>query len=134
MAKKSQPNEAPEIIFEYIKSNLFRVIHCDGAIGGVTPSGNLHIAFFSERPAMPRTLVHTRNEMGTLGPPIPERTEGRRSVIREMDVDVVVAPRAVDALIQWLEQQKIALQAYETQRLQIQGKTSKKISSSRRKK
>jgi hypothetical protein len=133
MAKKSQPtSEAPEIVFEYIKSNLFRVIHCDGAIGGVTPSGNLHIAFFSERAAIPRTLVHSRGEMGTLGPLIPERTQGRPSVIREMDVDVVVAPRAVDALIAWLQQQKLALEAYELQRSKIQNKASKKKSNGRK--
>jgi hypothetical protein len=137
MAKKSraqvkpssEQNSPSEIIFDYIKSNLFRVVHCDGAIGGVTPSGNLHIAFFSERPAIPRTLVHSRNEMGTLGPPIPERVVGRPGVVREMDVDVVVSPRAVDALIAWLQQQKVALEAYENQRLKIEKKSSKKKSS-----
>jgi hypothetical protein len=67
-------SNAPEIAFEYIKSNLFRVIHADGAIGGVTPSGNLHLAFFSERPAIPRMIVHKRDPSGTLGPPIPEKT------------------------------------------------------------
>jgi len=115
----------PEVTFDYIKSNLFRVIHCDGAIGGVTPSGNLHIAFFSERPAIPRTLVHARDDHGTLGPPIPERTQGRPGVVREMDIDVVLSPRAADALILWLQQQKEALKAYDVQRQKLETRQRK---------
>ena len=133
MAKKPRPDAPPDIVFDYIKGNLFRVIHCDGVIGGVTPSGNLHMAFFSERPAIPRTQVHSRNEMGTLGPPIPERSEGRPGVVREMDIDVVISPRAVDALVDWLNQQKERLASYEIERARIEKNIAKKKTNGRSK-
>jgi hypothetical protein len=135
MAKKSKVaaptaaglGNASEITFEYIKSNLFRVIHADGAIGSVTPSGNLHIAFFSERPALPRLMVHKRDSAGTLGPPVPERTEVRAGVIREMDVDVVLSPIATDALINWLTSQKKALTDLRARRTRIAAKSAKRL-------
>jgi hypothetical protein len=110
VAGNGKPIEPPpNVIIEYIKGQLVRVIHADGAIGGVTPSGNVHIAFFSERPAIPRMMVHKRDPNGTLGQVIPEQTVLRPGVIREMDVDVVLSPGAVDELIKWLEERKSEL-------------------------
>jgi hypothetical protein len=48
------PQEDEVVVFEYIKSQLFRVIHSDGAIGGITPTGNVHVAFYSDRAAIPK--------------------------------------------------------------------------------
>lgn len=121
MAKKTKRTAEPianpatlvqphNVVFEYIKSPLFRVIHVDGAIGGLTPAGNLHIAFYNERSAIPRMMVHPMNEYGTLGAPIPEQTVVRPGVIREMDVDIVMTPKAVDNLIQWLTDRKADLE------------------------
>jgi hypothetical protein len=101
--------EPQNVAIEYIKGQLFRVVHADGAIGSITPSGNVHIAFYSERAAIPRMMVHPRNENGTLGPPIPEQTVTRPGLIREMDVDVVMGPAAVDALITWLQERRADL-------------------------
>src|SRR3954469_15164957 len=55
-----QPDVGDErvVVIEYIKSSYFRVVHSTGAIGGITPEGNIHMAFFSERPAIPRMQVH----------------------------------------------------------------------------
>jgi hypothetical protein len=102
---KASTDDSP-VAFEYIKSQLFRVIHADGVIGSVTPSGNVHVAFFSERPAIPRMMVHARNPNGTLGDPIPEQTLVRPGVIREMDVDVVLSPAALDLMLTWLTDRK----------------------------
>jgi hypothetical protein len=122
-----QPTEQQNVVFEYIKSQLFRVVHADGAVGGVTPSGNLNIAFYSERPAIPRMMVHKRNEDGTLGDPLPEQTIVRPGIIREMDVDVVIRPEAVDALVVWLQQRQVELQKYREQARKIQEEQEKKM-------
>jgi len=98
-----------EVIFEYIKSPMFRTAHADGAIGGITPQGYLHLAFYNERPAIPKAIVHKVNSNGTLGAMLPERTISRPGIIREMDVDVVLSPEALDALIKWLNEQKEVL-------------------------
>jgi hypothetical protein len=93
------------VVFEYIKSNFFRVIHADGAIGGITPEGNLHLAFFSDRPAIPKMQVHQRNADGSLGEIMNEHTVVRPGIIREMDIDVVFNREAAKSLVNWINQQ-----------------------------
>jgi hypothetical protein len=118
--------EPQTVAFEYIKSQLFRVVHADGAVGGVTPSGNLHIAFFSERPAIPRMLVHQRNPDGTLGDLLPEQTVVRPGIIREMDFDVVIRPEVVDTLLNWLQDRKSDLKKHRDRAKKIQMKQPRK--------
>lgn len=110
IAAPSEPSE--NVVFEYIKSPFFRVIHADGAVGGVTPSGNIHFALYSERGPIPKQTVHGRNPDGTLGDPIPSQTISRAGIIREMDVDVVMNRALVPVLITWL---KKALEQAENQ-------------------
>lgn len=92
-----------KIAFDYIKSQFFRVIHADGAIGSITPSGMIHFALYSERPAIPRRQVQQLVEAGRLGDPIPSETESRESVVREMDVDVILTVDVAMLLRDWLD-------------------------------
>jgi hypothetical protein len=85
------------IVLEYIKSQYFRVIHADGAIGGPTPSGHIHLALFSERSAIPRRLV-APVEAGKMGDFIQEETVVRDGMIREMDVDVMMSLSAAEEI------------------------------------
>ena len=105
---KTEP-KTPEVIFEYIKGQNFRVVHADGAIGGVTPGGNIHMAFYSERSAIPRLMVHEVTADGALGALKPEKTVSRAGIVREMDVDVVMSEAGIDALLAWLAQKKADL-------------------------
>lgn len=94
----------PTVNFDYIKSTQFRVIHVDGAIGGITPSGNVHISLYSERPAIPKQVVHNVKANGTLGDEIGEKRVSRGGIVREMDVDVVMSIAAAETLCSWLQQ------------------------------
>jgi hypothetical protein len=85
------------IVIEYLKSQHFRVIHVDGGIGGPTPSGHIHLAVFSERPAIPRRLVADVSG-GAIGDPIPEETVVRDGMIREMDIDMVMSMSAAEEI------------------------------------
>ena len=91
--------------FEYVKGSLFRVVHADGAFGGLTPSGNIHMSIYSERFAIPRFVVQ-RVADGKVG----EETsrEGKDWVIRELEVDIVMDVVTAKGLLIWL-QQKMAL-------------------------
>ena len=102
----SELQEADEklLVLEYIKSALFRVVHSDGAIGGLTPAGNVHFALYSDRPAIPRLQVHRIQSDGQLGDALPDRTVVRPGIIREMDVDVIMSPSAARSLGTWLIQ------------------------------
>ncbi len=95
---------AQEIAFDYIKSQFFRVIHSDGVIGGPTPQGFLHFTFYSERPPLPRRVVHHVSAGGQLGDPIAEKTVVRDALVREMDVDVIMRLEVVEHFHQWLGQ------------------------------
>jgi hypothetical protein len=91
-----------QVAFDYIKSSHFRVIHCDGVIGGMSPAGYIHATLFSERGAIPQRHIHRLNPDGQLGELVAEKTQTRESIVREMDVDVVLSVSAAEVLIDWL--------------------------------
>ncbi|MCA3423683.1 MAG: hypothetical protein INF81_12090 [Roseomonas sp.] len=97
--------EDEKISFDYLKSQFFRVVHADGAIGGITPSGYIHFSFYSERQAIPQRQTFTLNEDGSLGQSIAEKTIIRNAVVRELDVDVVMNVDVARSLAIWLSQQ-----------------------------
>lgn len=102
MDDKSAP-VSPTVEFHYMKGNFFRVIHADGAIGGPTPSGLIHMSLFSERPAIPQKLTHSLNADGTLGAVV--ETVTKQGVVREMEVDVLLTVNTARLLQTWLGEQ-----------------------------
>ena len=109
--------EEEKISFDYLKSQSFRVVHADGAIGGITPSGCIHFSLYSERPAIPQRQTFLLNEDGSLGQPITEETIVRAAIVRELDVDVVMNIEVARSLSVWLVQQ---VQLYEEKMGQTQ--------------
>lgn len=98
--KKDNGDRPQSIRFHYIKSNHFRVVHIDGAIGSRTPSGFLHIAMYSERPAIPREQEFPINKDGTLGEV--GETISRDGVVRELEVDTIMSFDVAKNLRDWL--------------------------------
>ncbi|MDA2915925.1 hypothetical protein MYX64_03655 [Nitrospinae bacterium AH_259_B05_G02_I21] len=103
--EQKESQDLTDVRFDYIKSQYFRVIHADGAIGGVTPSGFIHFALYNERPAIPRQITHLINPDGSLGELVTEKTVSRETVVREMDVDVVLSVPVAESLRKWLKEQ-----------------------------
>jgi hypothetical protein len=98
--------DGDEIAFDYIKASDFRTFLADGLIGGVTASGFIHFALYTERPALPRRQVHKFDpSSGTLGEPIPEKSISRNSVVREMACDVVMSPDVAISVAEWIVSQ-----------------------------
>ena len=94
-----------ELKFHYEKSPVFRVIHVDGAYGGIiSTTGFIHMAVFSERNPIPKLMVHSL-ENGRIGPEIPERRQGRDGVFREIEADLVLSIPAARSMKAWLETQ-----------------------------
>jgi hypothetical protein len=91
-----------KVNFDYIKGNLFRVIHVDGAIGSITPQAMIHAALYSERPAIPQRLVHWLNPDGSLGERIEEETATRGAVVRELEADLMMSVGVAESLANWL--------------------------------
>jgi hypothetical protein len=95
--------EKPQISFKYIKGNDFRVVHADGAIGGTTPTLDIHMTIFSQRKPIPRKSTHEVNSDGQLGPEIVSLRDGDIGLVRELETDVVMNLSVAKALVVWLQ-------------------------------
>jgi len=101
MAKKTTRTGTPsKVRFFYIKGNHFRVLHVDGALGGITPRGFLHFAVYSERPAIPQTAEHQVSIEGRLSEPLSQ--EGKQGIVRELDADLIMTMQTATDLRDWL--------------------------------
>lgn len=89
--------------FHYIKSSLFRVVHVDGAHGGIVPSGGIHMALFSERSPIPQQSSFPLNPEGTLGPEVMANRVGKEGVVREVEVDLRMDLTTAEAVAEWLK-------------------------------
>jgi len=97
------PNEN-KVRFHHIKGNLFRVIHADGAVGGITPTGEIFFSLFNQRMPIPKLIVQGFTETGELGPEIMGEREIRDGIIREVEVGVIMNPTVAKQLRDWLDQ------------------------------
>lgn len=117
-------SDLPEAIdFHYIKGADFRSIHIDGAIGGLTQKGFLHMALFAERAAIPQRITYKLLPDGTLGDEIKEQREGKKGVVRQMEIDVIVSETTARDLRNWLDDK---LSEFEEIRKQIQERNEDK--------
>ncbi|WP_324752102.1 hypothetical protein [Roseovarius sp. Pro17] len=93
----------PVVSFDYIKASGFQSLRADGVIGGLTPNGRIHMAIYSERPAIPRRLTYSLNDAGHLGDLV--EVETRDSVVREMSADIFLDLKSAEAIQEWLKEQ-----------------------------
>jgi len=100
--------EQQEVVFKYVKSNFFRVIHADGAWGGLNPRGNIHMSFYNERSALPDTSTLTVAPDGNIVKPEEAQTSG--ALVREIECDVILDLRTAIGLRKWLDDQIKQLQ------------------------
>jgi hypothetical protein len=98
---KSDPQSEKKLQFHFIKSNHYRVIHVDGAHGGLTPRGQIFIALYSERVPIPEMIVHGVAENRLTGELLAER-KSKRGIVREVEAGVVMDLGAAQALHEWL--------------------------------
>lgn len=95
--------DKPRVLFHYEKSNLFRVVHADGAWGGLTPDLDVFFTFFNSRPPIPQILVHEIEDDGHVGEEILDQKVGKDGIVREVEVGVVMSAQHVEALIAFLQ-------------------------------
>ena len=98
-----RPSEGARVRFHYLKSNLYRVVHVDGAYGGVSMDGTVQMQFYSERLPIPDITVHPLLEDGTLGEEIRSERVGRDGIVREVEIGAVFDLETARSLVGWLE-------------------------------
>ena len=88
-----------QITFDFVRSPLFRIVHCNGAFGGLTPRQELSATFFSERGPIPQHITHELGSDG-LGPEISRETTP--NIQRECEVEVMMSMEVAVSLHGWL--------------------------------
>ena len=114
--KRKITKKEVNVDFDYLKGNFFRTIHADGAIGSVTSLGYIHMAFFSERPAIPQRITQKGQLDESTGAVLlgdKRDTISRNSIVREMEVDVMFDIKTANKLQQWLGERIKELETHE---------------------
>jgi hypothetical protein len=101
---KNKKSARSRVSFEYIKSNFFRVVHVDGIHGGVSSDLDIHMAVFTERPPIPKEVVHFVSADGRLEEEDRPARKSRHGFIREVDADIVFDINTARAVIGWLQE------------------------------
>lgn len=102
MAEEKRASKPDRVRFNYVKSPFFHTIHCDGAMGGPTPRGFVHVAIYSERPAIPQVTEHPV-ENDRLGPENVAARVSREGIVRELQVDMIMDIHVATALRDFLD-------------------------------
>lgn len=90
----------------YIKAPNYSESHCNGVFGGVTPNGEIHIAFFSERVPFPKVVIDelemdkSTNHAKLTGEPKSLGKEGR---IRHINSSVYLDLDTAESILKWLQ-------------------------------
>ncbi len=91
-----------QLEFHFIKSNYHCVIVADGAYGGITPAGYVHMSFYNERRPLPRVTARALSEDGETYSE--EQVKDVRSgLVREIETTVVMNELLVRQLRDWLD-------------------------------
>lgn len=96
-------NFPASVKFDFVKSSLFRTIHVDGAVGGITPQMGVYMSLFNERQPLPRQTTYVVQGNGQIGDEILELRDSRDAVVREMEVGIVMSLETAEAVLNWLQ-------------------------------
>lgn len=95
--------EANRVRFDYIKSNFFRVVHIDGAFGGISPRGDhILMTVWNERGPIPKQTVHEISDSGVVGQEIMEDRITREAIVREVETQLVMDISVAEQVVAWL--------------------------------
>lgn len=92
-----------KVRFKYEFANDYRIIHATGAVGGITPSGNLKLDLFTEFGPSPDNDEWTLNPDGTLDEQVvPTQAPEAIEVIRQKQAGVIIGINEVENIAKWL--------------------------------
>ena len=98
---KAESRKVIEVAVQYVKAKHFRVIHADGVIGGILPSGRgMNVAFYSERIPFSQAEVF---ELGPNGEMIrPTKIRKKPGFHREIEMSASMDYNTAKSLMDWL--------------------------------
>ena len=87
------------VTFDFVRSPFFRVVHSNGAWGGITPRQELSVTFYSERFSLPSQVTHAVLSDG-LGAEISR--DSTKNIQRECEVEVLMSMTEAINLHKWI--------------------------------
>lgn len=103
LEQQDQSPPLKEIRFNYIKSNLFRMVRVDAIWAGITPNLDIHVNLCSERYPIPQQTLHKIEPDGSLGEEIIEARISLEGIEREIEVGAVMDISTAKSLIELLQ-------------------------------
>ncbi len=116
-------SDTQKLKVNYIKSNSFRVIHVDGVLGGLTPTGDIFISVYSQRGPIPLVTVQEILESGELGPEITSERVSKQGLVREIEAGLAVDLQVAEQIRDWLSSRIDDLKKLQSPIQQPQGKS-----------
>lgn len=97
MAESTPPST---VKFYYEKGHLFRVIHVDGVLGGLTQSRHIFVSLYNQRQPLPKMVEQRLSPDGKLGEEV--NRDGKTGVFREMEIGLVMTPETAKEIAKFL--------------------------------
>jgi hypothetical protein len=102
-AERMGESTPSSVKFYYEKGKFFKVIHVDGVIGGPTPERAVFVALYNQRSPIPQEIEQAISPDGSLGPEL--HRKGKDGIFREIEIGIVLTPKAAEEVGQFLLQQ-----------------------------
>lgn len=84
------------------KSSFFRVVHADGTLCALSPTGNVCLTFYNDRAGFPKEMVEGVNGEGIVTGEIREKRDEPQGYARELETQIVMSKEAAMRLWRWL--------------------------------
>lgn len=98
---KIQDSRTVDIHYE--KNPMYRTIFTDGAIGGVTPVGQINLSFYATRQAIPKSITHELAKDGVVMNEIKISDDSKSGIIREIEVGVYMNMKSAKDLYEFFK-------------------------------
>lgn len=85
MGKKKIEQEPEEVLVYNIKNPLYRQIHIDGAVGGITPSGYINLNAYANRFSIPKSVLYELKD-GEYGQYKAYSEDSKEGIIQEIEI------------------------------------------------
>jgi uncharacterized alpha/beta hydrolase family protein len=93
----------PSVNIFYEKNPLYRTIHTDGLIGGITPKNVVNLNFYSTRNAIPKSVTHLINSSGKLEGKGTRSEDSKVGIIREIEMGIYMNKETAEEIYEVLK-------------------------------
>lgn len=103
-----------QLKFKYKFKSDYNPVYCNGAIGGVSPKGEIIANFYQERHPLPKSTIHDVDENGKLSQEKSfEPDDYQSSYIRFVECGLVLNKKSAKSIVKWLQSKIDQLESLE---------------------